>query len=85
MDLVGKVVRWEWHGEWFTARVTGRVQGDSYRGVVVDPGNRKVGVKDNVQLPEPIPYKPGELVPNLLAHLCTVIDSEPVTDDEECE
>lgn len=84
MDLIGKTVRWEDRehrpGVWFTARVTGHgeVEG-GYEGVVVDPGNYSLSSYSHW------PFRSGDDVPNLLPELCTVIDSEPYTDDPECE
>lgn len=77
MDLIGKTVEWHHDGlygpkRWFTAFVTGR-NGDAYVGTVVNPGNYGKGLAV------------GDEANNLKPHLCTVIDSEPVTEDEECE
>lgn len=77
MDLVGKTVRWGRDtrpGEWLTANVIAKnlLHGDtSWHGVCVDPGTFKH-------------IKPGAPV-RLEADAITVIDSEPVTEDEECE
>jgi hypothetical protein len=83
MDLVGKTVRWENRlrspGPWFTAYITGpgSTGCDSYSGIVVDPGT--------YSSPSSEPWSPGDFVPNLVYEHCTVIDSEPDTQDPECE
>lgn len=84
MDLIGKTVRWEnpqdQPGMWFTALVTdGSAMGGSYTGTVIDPGNYRG------RLWPFEPFEVGEHVPNLVGTLCTVVDSEPITDDPECE
>lgn len=82
MDLIGKTVRWEGGpsrpGQWFTVLLRKRstLEGD-YWGTVVDPGT--YGQRDWEKLPL------GEKVYGLDPALLTVIDSEPVTEDEECE
>lgn len=70
-DLTGKLVRWENEGQWFTATVdgTGMMRG-SWRGTVVDPGNF-TGVAHPYF--EESRLKAGDLVPNLLTDLITVV------------
>lgn len=72
-DMIGKLVRWENRGQWFTARVTGGDGGSgrgSYLGEVVDPGNY-TGLS---------PFAPkewlrvGQELPNLRPELLAVID-----------
>lgn len=81
MDLIGKTVRWEtvkWGGMWFTARVFGEFDDELNRwdGFVVDPGNYRM--RNGLGL------HPGMFV-GLDPECTTVIDSEPDTDDPECE
>ncbi len=71
-DLTGKLVRWEFGGQWLTARVAGTgTTRDSLRGEVVDPGNY-VGLNSDLFGPDPV--QAGTWLPNLLRHLLTVID-----------
>ena len=73
MDLIGKTVRWERDGYWFTMTVTGRfTETGTWHGPVVDPGTFGT-------------YQPGETAYFHMRELVTVIDSEPFTDDPECE
>jgi hypothetical protein len=79
MDLFDKTVRWEGKrdfraGEWFTGLVVGPCTWWTSGRVVqvIDPGTRQP------------PLAPGESVIVGAADV-TVIDSEPVTVDEECE
>jgi hypothetical protein len=79
MDLVGKTVRWEDPSgrDWFTAIVVKphRKPG-MYYGEVLDPGTFAAHRRDL--------FGPdGKVL--LFRDLCTVVDSEPVTEDEECE
>jgi hypothetical protein len=77
MDLIGKTVRWgrdDRPGEWLTALVLYKnpIRDDtSYCGECIDPGTFTY-------------IKPGNHV-RLEPGSVTVIDSEPVTEDEECE
>lgn len=74
MDLIGKTVRWEFDGRWFTATVRRRDSSSGrYIGDVVDPGNFGE------------PMRSGYIAGNLDPDFLTVTDSEPVTEDEECE
>lgn len=74
MDLIGKTVRWEVDGRWFTATVRRRnFSSGRYTGDVVDPGN----FGD--------PMRSGYIAGNLAPEFLTVIDSEPDADDPECE
>jgi hypothetical protein len=77
MDLIGKTVRWEQAdrpGEWLTALVIRRSYStqDAVRGECIDPGTFASHIK------------PGEVL-TLQREACTVIDSEPVTEDKERE
>jgi hypothetical protein len=73
MDLIGKTVRWEHNGVWFTANVLEWLPAtQTWRGEVVDPGTFKY-------------YEPGFISYFGVRRYLTVIDSEPVTEDEECE
>lgn len=73
MDLIGKTVRWESNGKWFTATVTKfHPRLGVWDCVVVDPGTF-----DFWKTGHPTYFGAYELV--------TVIDSEPDTDDPECE
>jgi hypothetical protein len=79
MDLIGKTVRWEGKrdfktSEWFTGLVVAPCSWweDGRVLLVVDPGTRYP------------PLRPDESVVVGIADI-TVIDSEPVTEDEECE
>ena len=78
MDLIGKTVRWEvgsprLGGHWYTATVISGYDDefDGYDVKVLDPGNR----------PD---LEVGDML-LALADRITVIDSEPVAEDEECE
>jgi hypothetical protein len=82
MDLIGKTVRWEGReklaGQWFTARVISNYD-DEFGGYdlqVVDPGTFW-----------PTGYRRSDIGDILFVHLdwLTVIDSEPDTQDPECE
>lgn len=79
-DLVGKTVRWEnpqvLPGYWFTARVLHANVHGGYVGVVVDIGTYYDEMAD---------IGPGSEIDGLHPPYLTVIDSEPVTEDEECE
>jgi hypothetical protein len=81
LDLIGKTVRWEdpgRRGDWFTALVLKRHRRPGmYYGHVLDTGTFFAGHPD-------LMYKPGDPV-LLFRDLFTVIDSEPVTEAEECE
>jgi hypothetical protein len=80
IDLVGKTVRWEDpNGQaWFTALVLRRHRKPGmYYGRVLDPGT----FADH---PWDLTIKPDAPV-LLFRDMFTVIDSEPVTQDEECE
>lgn len=73
-DLVGRLVRWEYEGQWFTARITEDGCSDTgaqWIGQVVDPGNF-IGL--NADLFGARPLSAGERVPNLLSALFTVVD-----------
>lgn len=77
MDLIGKTVQWEYEGQWlplrwFTATIDSRADDGTYTGTVVNPGNYRG-------------LTAGELVYHLKPGRCTVIDSEPDTDDPERE
>jgi hypothetical protein len=73
MDLVGKTVRWEHEGRWFTANVTKfQPEVGVWDCVVVDPGTFRF-------------WEPGHETYFGVRELVTVIDSEPYTEDEECE
>lgn len=76
-DLIGKLVRWEDDGQWFTARVTGPGSGlyGSLSGKVVDPGNF-VGVAAVHPYFAEQRLKVGESVPNLLPDLLAVVEEE---------
>lgn len=71
-SMIGKLVRWERKGQWFTARVTGKGHGASgtFAGVVVDPGNY-TGV--SVYAPK-VALREGDSLPNLVPELITVIE-----------
>lgn len=72
-DMIGKLVRWEHRGQWFTARVTGGDGGSgrgSLTGEVVDPGNY---VSLSMFAPKQ-PLKVGVELPNLALDLLTVVD-----------
>lgn len=81
MDLIGKTVRWANHeyypGQWFTALVTAPNTWGGFEGECVDPGNwrDRGGFR----------WSAGQFIPNMRREFLTVIDSEPVTEDEECE
>jgi hypothetical protein len=81
MDLIGKTVRWEdpsRRGDWFTALVLKRHRRPGmYYGHVLDTGTFFAGHPD-------LMYKPGDPV-LLFRDMFTVIDSEPDTNDPECE
>jgi hypothetical protein len=86
MDLIGKTVRWTsgapGDDAWFTANVIGGYDeefgGDD--GAVLDGGTFLLRVLSS----ELRRLRSGEIV-FLHADRITVIDSEPVTEDEECE
>jgi hypothetical protein len=72
-DLIGKLVRWECRGQWFTARVTDGDGGSgrgSFVGEVVDPGNfsgmSPFATEECLRV--------GQELPNLVADCLTVID-----------
>jgi hypothetical protein len=77
MDLIGKTVRWEGRtgmaGHWYTARVRGTYDAeyDDWMVEVLDSGTREDLAVGTVL------YASADRI--------TVIDSEPVTEDEECE
>jgi hypothetical protein len=74
MDLIGKTVEWAVDGRRFTAIVRRRDHTSGrYVAEVVDPGNFGE------------PMRPGYIAGNLAPEFLTVIDSEPVTEGEECE
>lgn len=78
-DLTGLLVRWDYNRQWFTARIkgTGTVR-DSWRGVVVDPGNY-TGFATDVFGPRPAPT--GTWLPTLhLDHLTIVSTQQPGED-----
>lgn len=61
IPMVGKLVRWELDGRWFTAKVTGRHKFlPAWYGVVVDPGNY-------------LDLNAGDDVPNLRDRFLTVV------------
>jgi hypothetical protein len=61
LPMVGKLVRWERDGKWFTARVTGRHKAlPAWYGEVVDPGNY-------------LDWNTGDDVPNLRDQFLTVV------------
>lgn len=70
--LIGKLVHWEFKGQWFTARIVEdglNGTGTRWIGEVVDPGNY-------IGLSEFTPGKAltvGERVPNLLEALLRVV------------
>jgi len=71
-DLTGSLVRWEYEGQWFTARITEDVcssAGSRWIGEVVDPGNF-IGLSEFA--PKQV-LRVGQRVPNLLSGLLTVI------------
>lgn len=73
MDLIGKTVRWQRSNAWFTGVVQEWIGlSGTWRCEVVDPGTFRY-------------YKPGEDAFFAVREFITVIDSEPVTEDEECE
>ena len=73
MDLIGKTVRWEHDGIWFTANVKEWLPATgTWRGEVVDPGTFRS-------------YEPGFTSYFSVGRYLTVIDSEPDTQDPECE
>lgn len=75
-DLVGKVVKWENDGQWFTAEITGTgVTSGSWCGTVVDPGNY-VGMGGVHPYFEETPLAPGQHLPNLAWSLIDVVDSD---------
>jgi hypothetical protein len=70
ISMVGKLVRWERDGKWFTARVTGRhVALPAWYGEVVDPGTFTLW-RDGVVRPWAI----GEVAPNLRDQFLTVME-----------
>lgn len=81
MDLIGKTVRWASHGfypgRWFTARVTGPNSWGGFEGECVDPGNWR-------DL-DGFAWTAGQVIPNMRPECMTVIDSEPDTQDLECQ
>jgi hypothetical protein len=86
MDLTGATVRWTSGAPgdrtWFTARVISAYDDEfgGYDGSVVDGGTFRIRVIAG----EPRQLRSGELV-FLSADHITVIDSEPDTQDPECE
>lgn len=74
-DMIGKLVRWENKGQWFTARVTGYDGGSgrgSLTGEVVDPGNY-IGLSEFA--PKQV-LKVGDELPNLRPDLLAVVEEE---------
>jgi hypothetical protein len=73
MDLIGKTGRWESGDSWFTATVVEWIaETQTWRGEVVNPGT----------FPG---YEPGGVTYFGVRRYLTVIDSEPDTQDPECE
>lgn len=73
MGLIGKTVRWESNGKWFTATVTKfEAAIGVWDCVVVDPGTFHF-------------WSPGHETYFSVYSLVTVIDSETDTHDPECE
>jgi hypothetical protein len=73
MDLIGTTVRWESGDHWFTATVVKWIpETRTWRGEVVNPGTFRG-------------YEPGGTTYFGVRRYITVLDSEPVTEDEECE
>jgi hypothetical protein len=78
VDLIGKTVRVDFtDGTWMTAHIHGHSpRGAFVVGTCVDPGTCRTW--DD-------PPQAGDHLPSIRPALCTVIDSEPVAEDEECE
>jgi hypothetical protein len=74
-DLVGKIVRWEWGGQWFTAKVhsTGVMRG-SWAGEVVDPGNF-TGMGGSHPYFEEERLTAGQWLPNLVGEFLVEVES----------
>jgi hypothetical protein len=84
-DLTGLLVRWEYDGQWLTARVAGTgVFRNSVRGKVVDPGNH-VGLNSSLFGPQPV--QADAWMPNLQRHLLTIIDEShsAAVDDQRAD
>lgn len=77
-DLDGKLVRWEYGGQWLTARVAGTgTFRDSVRGEVVDPGNY-VGLNSDLFGPQAVAV--GTWLPNLRRDYLTIVGEQPSGD-----
>lgn len=76
-SLVGETVAHVANGRWKVVRVTSRDRFGHYVGTVVDSGVYWDWVGSPVEV--------GEVVGGLPEEMCTVIDSEPDTQDPECE
>lgn len=73
--MIGKLVRWEYEDQWFTAKVhgTGAMRG-SWTGEVVDPGNF-AGLATSHPFFEEEPLSAGQWLPNLIGEYLTEIAS----------
>ena len=67
--LIGKLVRAEWRGQWFTARITDSHDGDVWSGVVVDPGNYIFSVRGYMR-----DLNEGEHLTDIVGRFLTVIE-----------
>jgi hypothetical protein len=78
-EMIGRLVRWENDGRWFTARVTGhgKFRYDAWSGEVVDPGNY-VWSAPHPYFVEAPPLVVGQVLPNLLFQFLTVVDESSV-------